>query len=351
MSHERYIVKTSKRSRFRTVLSATFLLFLVVGTIYIIRRHVADAWYEQEGAVFGTYYHVKYRATADLHNQIQRELTRIDATFSLFNKESLLSQINANRTDTTDTLFRTVFSLAQEVSQATNGAFDITVAPLVEAWGFGPAGNKTLPTDAVIDSLRSFVGFKKVQIVKTHVVKQDPRVQLDFSAIAKGLAVDGVAEVLHTAGAEDYMVEIGGEVVTRGKNPEGKLWTVGVVKPTTEDATIGLLQEVLSLSTCAMATSGNYLNFHKAGNTQVGHTIDPRTGRPVSHNLLSATVFAPTCATADAYATAFMVIGLDSARAIVESHKDIEAYFIYEDASGCHQVWRSEHMPKSVAGQ
>ncbi|MBR4552542.1 MAG: FAD:protein FMN transferase [Bacteroidaceae bacterium] len=328
-------------SRLKQILAATFLLFLIVGTVWIVRRHAGQAWQTNEGPVFGTFFHIQYQCDEDLQPLIQAELIRLDSTLSLFNNQSLLSRLNRGETQQTDTLFRSVFAIARTVSQATGGAFDITVAPLVKAWGFGPDGTPQAPSVQTLDSLRQVVGFSKLRLQGEQLLKSDPRVQIDLGAIAKGFAVDRIAAVLRAHKVENFMVEIGGEIVAQGTNPEGKPWTVGIVKPTTEDATAGLVQQVLSLGTGAMATSGNYLNFHKQGRKRIGHTIDPRTGQPVQRNILSATVLAPNCATADAFATAFMVLGLDSARKVVESHKELEAYLIYEDAKGQHRVWQS----------
>lgn len=328
-------------SRLKQILAATFLLFLIVGTVWIVRRHAGQAWQTNEGPVFGTFFHIQYQCDEDLQPFIQAELIRLDSTFSLFNNQSLLSRLNRGETQQTDTLFRSVFAIARTVSQATGGAFDITVAPLVKAWGFGPNGTPQAPSAQTLDSLRQVVGFSKLRLQGEQLVKSDPRVQIDLGAIAKGFAVDRIAAVLRAHKVENFMVEIGGEIVAQGVNPAAKPWTVGIVKPTTEDATAGLVQQVLSLGTGAMATSGNYLNFHKQGSRRIAHTIDPRTGQPVQCNILSATVLAPDCATADAFATAFMVLGLDSARNVVENHKELEAYFIYQDAQGHHRVWQS----------
>ncbi|MBP3228917.1 MAG: FAD:protein FMN transferase [Bacteroidaceae bacterium] len=326
---------------------AAFLLFLIAGTVWAVRRHANLPWQADEGAAFGTYYHATYRCADNLHDALKAELARIDASLSLFNKESLLTRLNSNATDETDTLFRTVFRRALQVSEATGGAFDITVGPLVKAWGFGPDGRKS-PTDAAVDSLRAFVGYTKVSLVGTRLAKADPRVQIDLGAIAKGFAVDRLAAVLAAHGVEDYMVEIGGEIVARGVNRDAKPWTVGVVRPTTEDAAAGALQTVVALGTGAVATSGNYLNFYKAGGQRVAHTIDPRTGRPAAQTLLSATVVAPDCATADAFATAFMTLGLDSARAITTSHRGLEALLIHAAADGTMQVWQSDGFPREA---
>lgn len=337
-----------KPSRLKQLINGAFLLFLIVGTVWIVRCHSGREWQENEGPVFGTFYHVRYQATEDFHPLLQAELARLDSTFSLFNQESLLSRLNNNSTDTTNQIFRSVFDLSKRVSATTDGAFDITVAPLVKAWGFGPDGVGEMPSPTRLDSLRQFVGIDKVRLEGARLVKADARVQLDLGAVAKGFAVDRLAAVLEANGVENYMVEIGGEVVTRGTNPDGKPWTVGIVRPTTEDTATGAVQSVLSLGTGAMATSGNYLNFHKQGGKRVAHTIDPRTGQPIQRTVLSASVLAPTCAEADAYATAFMVLGLDKAKALVGSRSGLEAYIIYKDSQGAHQVWASPSVSKML---
>ncbi|MBO4907143.1 MAG: FAD:protein FMN transferase [Bacteroidaceae bacterium] len=311
------------------------ILALTVATILIIRQHnPASAPYQKvEGAVFGTFYHVTYQSGEALKPAIDAALQRVDESLSMFNKGSIISRINRNEDVEVDSLFRRVFELSQAVSATTSGAFDITVAPLVNAWGFGYK-NGSLPTDAEVDSLRQLVGWERVSLSEDgHIHKADTSMVLDFSAVAKGFAVDLVAEMLSQRGIQNYMVEIGGEVIVHGVNPDGNLWRVGISKPI-EDVTGGAgseLQAVLPLSNRAMATSGNYRNFYiTEDGRKLAHTIDPKTGYPVQHSLLSSTVFAPTCAEADAFATSFMVMGLDSAKLLLQSRPDIQVYFIYD---------------------
>lgn len=326
------------------------LLLLVAGTVFVIVRgdrktatavHGQKQYLKCEGAVFGTFYHITYEAEADMQDSIDAVLQRIDSSLSPFNKQSVITAINQNESMTTDADFRRVFSLAQTISAATDGAFDITVAPLVNAWGFG-FRNKADITDALIDSLLVHVGMNLVAIDEQGmVVKADTAVMLDCSAIAKGYGVDAVADMLQAHGVDNYMVEIGGEVRLKGYNPKGKLWSIGIVKPDPDPTGQNQeLEEVLTITDIAMATSGNYRNYYEEGNRRYAHTIDPRTGWPVQHNILSSTVLAPDCATADAYATAFMVLGLEQAQAVLDRHPELRAYFIYADEQGNNAVWR-----------
>ncbi|MBR1838648.1 MAG: FAD:protein FMN transferase [Bacteroidaceae bacterium] len=310
-----------------------------MGTIYVLQCRNTETWHENKGNVFGTYYEVKYLSAEDFHTGLQQELARLDSTFSLFNQESLLTRLNSNRTDSTNAMFRDVFVLAQRVNRLTYGALDITIAPLVKAWGFGPNGIGKTPTETQLDSLRAFVGMDKVSLQHEHLQKTDARVALDLGAIAKGYAVDRLAAYLAAQGITNYMVEIGGEVVAHGVNDQGKPWTVGIIEPTTEGARLGTIHRVVTLGTGAMATSGNYLNFYQQGAKKVAHTIDPRTAMPIQRNIISATVLAEDCATADAFATAFMVLGLDSAQRVLNDNPALRAYLIYLDADGTHKVF------------
>ena len=325
----------------KKILSGIFLLCLIVGTIWILKYRGTSTLRTAEGPIFGTIYHIKYEAPQALDSEIGQALREVDASMSVFNKQSTLSAINAGTSYHTDALLYDVLQRAFKVSEATNGAFDVTVMPLVNAWGFGFKKGE-FPTAEQIDSLRQIVGYQKISLSADSTLKKtDSRVMVDCGAIAKGYGVDRVARTLRKHGVRNFMVEIGGEVVVKGKNPEGKSWQIGVSKPV-ENATQGAgeLQTVLSLEDCAVATSGNYRNFYEKDGRKYAHTIDPRTGRPVQHSLLSATVMAPDCTTADAYATAFMVMGMDEAKKVLALHKELRVYFIYQDSKGQMQVYR-----------
>ena len=272
----------------------------------------------------------------------------VDSALSMFNEQSTISFVNRNENYQPNPMFTEVITKALAISEETNGAFDITVAPLVNAWGFGFKSGD-MPTQAAVDSIRKFIGYKKIELTDGHIKKTDPRIMLDCSAIAKGYGCDVVAAYLEKKGIINYMVMIGGEVVTKGINPTRLPWRIGVTKPT--DDTLGIEQEtqtVLNVTDKAMATSGNYRNFYYKGGKKYAHTIDPATGRPVQHSLLSATVLAKDCATADAYATSFMVMGMERARQLLEKHKELMAYFIYTDQKGELAVWFSPSLQDKI---
>ena len=326
-----------------------FLTLLVVGTILIIRQQRSMPYQKSSDFIFGTTYHITYQCDSDLTQSIKAELLKVDASLSPFNKESVITAIDENKDVSPDEMFKEVFSLAMDISKETDGAFDITVAPLVNAWGFG-FKNGSQPSHHQVDSLLQLVGYKKVSMADGKVKKQDPRIMLDCSAIAKGYGTDRVARLLRNRGVQNYMVEIGGEVVTSGVNPERLPWKIGVTKPTDDSLNTGHeLQTILNLTDKAMATSGNYRNFYYKGGKKFAHTIDPKTGYPVQHSILSATVIAKSCAVADAYATSFMVMGLDKARQVLERHPELMAYFIYSDENGEMAVWFSPSLRDKIA--
>lgn len=325
-----------------------FLAVLIVGTVLIIRQQCSMPYQYNEGMVFGTFYKVTYQCDSDMHESIWQELQRVDHSLSPFNKESVITAVNENRPVELDDMFCDVFRLAMKISEDTGGAFDITVAPLVNAWGFGfKSGIR--PTQQTIDSLCQIIGYQKVSLDNGHITKTDPRIMLDCSAIAKGYGADVVARFLDRRGVGNYMVEIGGEVVTRGINPKRVPWKIGVTKPTDDSLSVsGELQTVLNVTDFAMATSGNYRNFYYRDGKKYAHTIDPKTGYPVQHSILSATVLAPDCATADAYATSFMVMGLEHAQEVLGRHPELMAYFIYADADGQNAVWYSLSLKSKI---
>lgn len=336
------------KNKKKLLLQSTFLLFLIVGTIIIVRQQHNTPYQKDTGFIFGTVYNITYQSDDNLKSSIEAELHKVDNSLSPFNKQSVISKINRNESSDTDRMFTEVFSLAQKISEETDGAFDITVAPLVNVWGFG-FKNDTQPTVHVIDSLRQLVGFEKISLTDGKVKKDDPRIMLDCSAIAKGYACDVVAAFLKKKGIENFMVEIGGEIVTQGINSERLPWKIGVTKPVDDSLNTNQeLQTVLNVTNKAMATSGNYRNFYYKNGKKYAHTIDPKTGRPVQHNILSATVLAGNCATADAYATAFMVMGLDKAKTILDKHPELMAYFIYSDSNGNNAVWYSPSMRNKI---
>lgn len=288
-----------------------------------------------QGQVFHTIYHITYRDTARYEREIRELFDRFDGSMSMFNDTSVISRMNRNDTSVVaDHYFRTVFEKALTVSERTGGAFDMTVAPLVNLWGFGV--NARTDVDASrVDSILEYVGYRKVRLDSAgHLVKDDPRTILDASSIAKGYMCDVLADFLQSRGVSDYMVEIGGEIALHGSNPHGRAWTVGIERPVDDTLqTEHGYQTCLSLTEGGLATSGNYRNFYEQGGKKYAHTIDPHTGRPIQSDVLSATVIAPDCMTADAYATAFMVLGRERALQVLAADTSIEGYLICPSSS------------------
>ncbi len=320
-----------EQSRKRKMLwQLPLLVFLIVGTVLIIRQQRSMPYQHDEGFIFGTVYSVTYQSEQNLKAEIEAALMQVDAEFSMFNDTSTVSRINRGEQPPRSAMFNEVFQLAQTVHQETEGAFDITVAPLVNAWGFG-FKHEQMPTRQQVDSLLKI------------------RNQYDFSAIAKGYGSDVVARLLRSCDVSNFMVEIGGEVVTQGVSAKRLPWRIGVTKPTDDSLSVsGELQTVLNVTDMAMATSGNYRNFYYKGGKKYAHTIDPKTGYPVQHSLLSATVLAKSCATADAYATSFMVMGMERAKAVLDRHPELMAYFIYAQPDGSNSVWFSPTLKKKI---
>ena len=336
-----------KNKRIKIILPLVVVVAIVA--IGFMMGHKDEPYQRNSGFIFGTSYNITYQCADNHQADIEKVLAEVDASLSPFNDTSIITHVNRNEDVVLDDLFLDVFRLAQKINEDTDGAFDITVAPLVNAWGFG-FKNGVNPDAKAIDSLRQVVGFHKVRLENNKVVKFDPRVMLDCSAIAKGYGVDVVANLLRKLGVKNFMVEIGGEVVTSGVNPERMPWRIGVTKPTDDSLSVNNeLQTVINVTDKAMATSGNYRNFYYKGGRKYAHTIDPKTGYPVQHSILSATVITDDCATADAYATSFMVLGMEKAKKVLERHPEMMAYFIYSDEKGQNQVWFSPSLKDKIA--
>ena len=307
-------------------------------------------YYEESGSVFHTLYHIKYESPTLLTDKIEAELQAFSLSLNPFHPHSIITKVNNNEDVEVDDWFLTVFNKAMEVSERSGGAFDVTVAPLINLWGFGFANSDAI-TQEKIDSILPFVGYRKIRIENRKVIKDDPRIQLNFSAIAKGYASDVIAALLEREGVNNYMVEIGGEVVVKGKNPNGLCWRVGINKP--DDDAFGIntaLENTAELCTpCGMATSGDYRNFRIIEGKKYGHTIDPITGYPSGQDILSATIIAPDCMTADAYATAFMAMGIEAASQMAETIPEIHYYLIYADPlTGNHKTLASPGMKSKL---
>ena len=306
-----------------------------------------------EGEMLGTFLTVSARTTHPA-SEIYNLMMEIDAaskrSMSIFDDSSRLSQINSNLTDEVDEHIAYCLELSRRISKQSDGAYDVTVAPLVKAYGFAAQQREAKIN---IDSLLEFVGIDKVQIIDNRLHKTDKRVQIDFNSIAKGYVVDMAAEALEELGIEDYLVDIGGEVRCKGVNAKGGPWRIGIETPFDGNNSMGeFVQQVISLSNSSMATSGNYRRFYIDENGQkVSHTIDPRTGRSAVTTLLSATVIAPTCAEADAYGTMFMAMPLDKALAKARElqAEGIKVYFIAAGQSKEYDIYYSASLAEHLA--
>ncbi|MEO7264280.1 MAG: FAD:protein FMN transferase [Ferruginibacter sp.] len=299
-----------------------------------------------EGSAQGTTYHISYIAedNENYKSAFDSLLRKIDTSFSTYLPVSIISRINKNdSTAVADKYFTDVFNKAMEVSQQTGGLFDVTVAPLVNAWGFGFTKKATIDS-AMIDSLRRLTGYKMVKLESGKIVKAIPGLMLDFNAIGQGYSVDVLAAFLENKGTHNYLVELGGELIAKGKKYKEE-WTVGIDQPNDSVIEERTLQAIIKLNNRALSTSGNYRQFYVENGQKFAHTIDPRTGYPAKQNILSATVLANDCTTADAYATAFMVMGLDKAKQFLTEHKalNLEVYFIY-DENGKWKTFASESL-------
>lgn len=331
--------------------SFIWLGILLLATIWILVRKNNVPYHSINGLVFGTIYNITYQYDGNLKPEIEAELKRFDGSLSPFNDSSVISRINRNEEIVTDSFFQTCFNRSMEISEETHGAFDITIAPLANAWGFGFKKGE-FPDSTKIDSLLQITDYKKVKLVDGRIVKEDPRIMLSCSAVAKGYSVDVVARLLEKKGIQNYMVDIGGEIVAKGKNSRNGLWRIGINKPIDDSLSVNQeIQTILELSDAGLATSGNYRNFYYKDGKKYAHTIDPRTGYPVQHSILSATVIAEDCMTADALATAFMVMGLEEASAFANAHPAIDAYFIYSDENGKFQTFFTDGMKKYMSAK
>lgn len=340
----------------KQLLISTALIALVAVVLLFVPDKQEPVYHANKGYVFGTYYAIQYESTDDLHDSIKAAFAAFDGSMSMFNPQSTLSRINAGTDSVVDDFFIRMYRTAEEVHQLSGGAFDITVAPLVNLWGFG-LKNRAHVSPEQVDSLLPYVGMNKISLCEAdgrcYLSKSDAHVQLDAGAIAKGQSCDVIAALLSRNGCENYLVDIGGEVVAKGYNAQGNEWRIGITRPV-DDASgaTNEVQAVLQASDIALATSGNYRNFYYDGEQKRSHTIDPRTGYPVQHSLLSATVRSTSCMRADALATACMVLGAEEAIRMIEADSVSACYLIVakqvtEDSVGlttiCSSRWSNQY--------
>jgi FAD:protein FMN transferase len=330
---------------------APTVLIVFVVAFSIIYKGPKTTYKKINGETQGTTYNItyEYRKNKDLQPAIEKLMRDYELSLSIYEPQSIISRINQNDPSVeVDDLFIKVFKKAREVYEASDGAFDITVGPLVNAWGFGPVPAANVDS-TMIDSLLQFVGMDKVKLVGKKVVKDDPSVMLDDNAIAQGFSVDVVSAFLESKKVMNYLVEIGGELKCKGVNAKGKDWVIGIDKPVDGNMSPGSnVQAIVAIRSKSLATSGNYRKFYEKDGVKYAHHINPKTGYPEMSRLLSATVLADDCITADAYGTVFMVMGLERSIEFLKHRDDLDAYLIYSDEQGAFQVYVTPGMKEHI---
>ena len=315
------------------------LLLFLLSSLLLAGCADDTTYHRIEGFAQGGTFHIvcnplKGISEEQLRQRIGSCLQEIDFTLSGYNKGSILSKLNAGEDVPLNDIFIDCFNRSKRIWEESQGAFDPSSAPLFDLWGFGFSNRGTVTQEA-IDSLRAFIGMDLLSLEQredgVHLVKADPRVKLNFNAVAQGFSCDCVGKILDEVGCTNYLIDIGREILCKGVNAVGTPWRVGLDKPIDGNFDEGAdLQAIINVSDCGIVTSGNYRKYYVENGQKYSHTIDPATGRPVTHNLLSATVVASDATTADAYATWMMVIGMERARQILESRADLEGLLVYD---------------------
>ncbi len=336
----------------KSILTRRYYIAVVIVAIAVVaailfNHRQAPRYLTAEGVVWTTDYHITYEASRPLDDSIQQELSRIDNSASAFNPKSLVSQLNQNTTNRVDDYFERMYRTAVAVNKASGGLYDPTVMPLVNAWGFGYKSGR-LPDKAMLDSLLQFVGLGKTSLSGRRLVKQDARIQFDFSSIAKGLACDEVGHALEHGGASNYMVEIGGEVACKGHNAKGQKWHISVDMPVEDEHESAL---VIALDHGGVATSGNYRKYKEVEGKKVSHIVNPLTGYSTESDLLSVTIVAPDCMTADAWATACMAMGTKRTQQLMASSAHLGVMTISADAKGNLVVWSNKRFANLIVNE
>jgi len=296
------------------------------------------------GETQGTYYAITYfdKEGRDFQPAIDSILHEFDLSVSMWVPESIISRVNnGDSTVVPDEWFIDIYRKAKAVSEKTEGAFDFTVGPLVNAWGFGFKG-KIKMDQAKVDSLMKYVDYRKVTLDESGRITRPAGFKFDFNAIAQGYAVDMLGNYLKSQGLENYLVDIGGEVLGKGQKPDRSPWIVGIENPAADSISERNVSTKVRLSNMAVSTSGNYRKYRIENGIRYSHTIDPHTGYPVTHSLLSVTVLASDCATADAFATSFMVMGLEKSKAFIEKNPGLEAFFICSEENSIYSTYATK---------
>lgn len=300
-------------------------ILLITATLTSCRKNYSNL----DGMIWNTSYHISYNGNKELADSIYKVLSEVGASLNVFDESSLVSNVNRNDSVPVDKNFIYVYDMSKRINKISDGAFDPTLGPLIEAWGFGK-GHSISSDTLRVDSLLALTGISKTQIKDGLLIKENPAIQFNFSAIAKGYACDKVAEMLSRNGVDSYLVEIGGEIRCGGDSPSGSEWRISIDKPIITESVVHESQCVITITDAGIATSGNYRNFHESDGKKFGHTISSKTGRPVQTNVLSATVVANTTAEADALATTMMSVGSSEGMKLADS-LDVAVLLILAD--------------------
>lgn len=285
------------------------ITFLSSLAILILGGCKSKSYHYDEGMVWNTTYHITYNHDTSLTDSIFSVLNQVSSSLSFFDDNSILSRFNQSADSIkADTHLIKVYDTARRIYNISDGLYDPSVSLLIDAWGFGK-GHSISPDTAKIDSLLQFVGMNLTERRGNYIIKKKPHLSFNFSSIAKGYGCDAIAEMFRRNGVSDYLIEIGGEIALSGKNSSGNKWTISIDRPLKSQNLQHESQEIIHLTNCGLATSGNYRNYHNVGKESIGHTISPKTGRPIKSDVISATVIAPTAMEADALATACMAAG------------------------------------------
>ena len=325
------------------------LIIITLFSILFISCQKNGKWRHSEGETQGTTYHITYLSEKELGKEIEDELERFGRSLNLFDSTSTITKVNKGRRTYVgnDTLFVNVIRRSKEISELTNGAFDITVSPLVKLWGFNHAALPKKVTEKTVDSVRTLVGWNKIILRDGWIEKADDRIEIDANAIAQGYTCDIIADLLEQNGVHDYLIEIGGEIRASGCNKRNAPWRVGINRPVFD--TLAMNEEiaaVVELPDISIGTSGNYHKFHKVDGHMIGHEINPHTGYPELNDILSASVIASDGMTADALATASMIMGAKKALELCERLQGVEAYLIILDEAGKENIRMTSGMKK-----
>jgi len=335
----------------KTLFPCNFLLNFLLSFLLACQpkaESVSDSELVIKGAAQGTSYTVKYlgKKINNLPLRFDSLLKAIDESVSTYDTTSLITAFNKGDTILADQVFLKMVGYSKIINGQTQGAFDPTIGPLIKSWGWDFSKAESMDSTKV-DSLLQLKGFDKITVENDRAFLVNPASSLNFNAIAQGYSVDLMAALLEELKIENYYIELGGELRVKGKNAKNKLWRIGIDRPEEGNEARDLIA-VINLQDKSMATSGNYRKFYEKDGKRYSHTINPESGYPVQHKLLSATVVSDDCYRADALATAFMVMGLEKAKAFLRQHPEDAAFFVFAEEDGSYGFYSSPQLDEMI---